>query len=307
MSRAGVSDPSTQPSGASAGPSRPEAQRPQPGGVAHPHQVGGVDEDEGEGPLEHGEDLAQGVLEGVVGGVEPRTDAGGDIEAPVAVVVAVGRSAVPRGGGREPQGQELGHEVAVGGDHAGEHAGLLGQGGGVGQVAVVAEGEPGPAHGPEHGLGVAPLRGTGGRVAGVADGEGAGEARDGALVEDGGDQAHVPHDGDGLAVADGHAGGLLAPVLQGEHAVEGELGDGLARRVHAEDTAGFFHWALIALPSLRRTFRGSRSPGASSRRVDEPTFPHRRDSSPHPAESCSARSSRRAPGPRARCRGPGPR
>jgi hypothetical protein len=45
-------------------------------------------------------------------------------------------------------------------------------------------------------------------------------------------------------------------MLQREHAVEGELCDGLARRVHTEDTAGFFHWALIALPSLRRTFRG---------------------------------------------------
>ena len=68
------------------------------------------------------------------------------------------------------------------------------------------------------------------------------------------------HDGDGLAVAHRHAGRLLAAVLQGEHAVEGELRDGLARRVHAEDTAGFFHWALIALPSLRRTFRGSPLP-----------------------------------------------
>ena len=105
----------------------------------------------------------------------------------------------------------------------------------------MAEGEAGPPHGPEDGLGVAPLRGAGGRVAGVADGERPGQAGDGALVEDGGDKAHVPHDGDGLAVADGHAGGLLAPVLQREHAVEGELGDGLAGRVHAEDTAGFFH------------------------------------------------------------------
>ena len=245
--------------------------------------MGGVDEDEGERPLEEGKHGAQGVFEGVIRGVEPRTDAGGNIEVPMTVAFSVAGSVAtgfPRGGGRELEGQELGHEIAVGGDEARQHAGLLGQSGGVGEVAVVAEGEPGPAHGPEHGLGIAPFRGAGGRVTGVADGEGSGQAGDGALVENGGHEAHVAHDGDGLAVAHGHSGRLLAPVLEGEHAVEGELGDGLARRVHAEDTAGFFHWALIALPSLRRTFRGSRSPGASSRRVDEPTFPHRRDRSP---------------------------
>ena len=47
-----------------------------------------------------------------------------------------------------------------------------------------------------------------------------------------------------------------------------------------------------SLPSLRRTFRGSRSPGASSRRVDEPTFPHRRDSSLDRSWSRSARWAR---------------
>ena len=60
----------------------------------------------------------------------------------------------------------------------------------------------------------------------------------------------------GLAVAHRHAGRLLAAVLQGEEAVEGEVGHPLPGRVDAEDTAGFLHWALIALPSLRRTFRG---------------------------------------------------
>ena len=36
---------------------------------------------------------------------------------------------------------QLGHQVAVAGDGAGQHAGLLGQLRGVDQVAVVAEGE----------------------------------------------------------------------------------------------------------------------------------------------------------------------
>ena len=40
----------------------------------------------------------------------------------------------------------------------GKHAGLLGQRGGVGQVAVVAEGEAGPPDAPEHRLGVASTR-----------------------------------------------------------------------------------------------------------------------------------------------------
>ena len=59
--------------------------------------------------------------------------------------------------GREGLAEELGHQVAVGGHQAGQHAGLLGQGGGVGQVAVVAEGEAGPADTAVDRLGVDPV------------------------------------------------------------------------------------------------------------------------------------------------------
>ena len=42
-----------------------------------------------------------------------------------------------------------------------------------------------------------------------------------------------------VAVADRHAGGLLAAVLQRVEAVEGEVGHLPARGVDAEDAAGF--------------------------------------------------------------------
>ena len=110
----------------------------------------GVEQDEGEGPLEQRQHVAQRVLERAV--VGPVVDACGD-----EVPVGIGTEQVDNGLGREARGEQLGHEVAVGGHHPGQHAGLLGQLGGVGEVAVVAEGEAGPAHGTEDGLGVAPL------------------------------------------------------------------------------------------------------------------------------------------------------
>ena len=73
-------------------------------------------------------------------------------------------------------------------------------------------------------LGGLPVRGPVGRVAGVADGQVPGQARERPLVEDRGDQAHVLQTVIGLAVADRHAGRLLATVLEGVDAVEGELG-----------------------------------------------------------------------------------
>ena len=64
------------------------------------------------------------------------------------------------------------------------------------------------------------------------------ERREAALVEHLRDEPHVLHDGDRLAVAHGDAGGLLAAVLQRVQAEVGEVGDGCAGRVHAEDAAG---------------------------------------------------------------------
>ena len=202
-----------------------EAEGPEAVGVADAHDVGGVEEDEGEGPFENGEHGPQGRLQSPVGG-------GATV-----------------GGGRELGGQELGHQVAVGGDHAGEHARLFGQGGRVGQVPVVTEGEARAAHRAVDRLGVAPLRRAGGRVAGVAHGQITGETGQGALVEDGGDETHVLHHRDGLAVAHRHPGRFLAAVLQGVDAVESELGHPFAGGVDAEDATGFFHSALTASPS----------------------------------------------------------
>jgi hypothetical protein len=141
--------------------------------------------------------------------------------------------------GREGLTQQLGHQVGVGGDQAREHAGGLAQLGGVGQVAVVAQGEPGPADGPVDGLGVDPVTGAGRGVAGVADGHVAPEAGELPLVEDRGDEAHVLHHGDDVAVADRHAGRLLAPVLEGVEAIEGQVCHRAPRGVDPEDSARF--------------------------------------------------------------------
>ena len=79
------------------------------------------------------------------------------------------------------------------------------------------------------------------RVTGVADGQVPLQAREGALVEDGGDQAHVLDDRDRVTVGHRHARRLLAAVLQGEETVEREVGHPHAGRVDPEDTAGFLH------------------------------------------------------------------
>src|SRR5262249_25042771 len=91
-----------------------------------------------------------------------------------------------------------------------------------------------------HGLGVAPGARSGRRVADVADREVAFEWCEPAFVEDLGDETHVLDDGDRLAVADRDAGGLLAAVLQRVEAEVRQVGDGLARRVDAEDAARVF-------------------------------------------------------------------
>ena len=58
------------------------------------------------------------------------------------------------------------------------------------------------------------------------------------LVEDLGDEAHVLHHRDGLAVAHRDPGRLLPAVLEREEAEVGEVGDGLAGGVDPEDPAG---------------------------------------------------------------------
>ena len=106
----------------------------------------------------------------------------------------------------------------------------------------------------------------------MADGQVAPEARELALVEDGGDQAHVLHDGDGVAVADRHAGRLLAPVLEGVEAVEGEVGDAPPRGVDPEDAAGFLglHHRLVTAHT-----GGRRRPHGPAHVTDRATRPGR--------------------------------
>ena len=188
--------------------------------------------------------------------------------------------------------QELGDDVAVGADRPRQHPDLLGQGAGVGQVAVVPEREAGPPHRPVDRLGARPVRGAVRRVAGVPDGEMPVEPREGALVEDGRHQTHVLDDGDGVAVAHRHAGRLLAPVLQGEEAIEREVGHPHPGRVDPEDTARFLHAVTILAqggvmhppgpgpgsapprpprprregPPVRRGARGRHPPGRGRRR-----------------------------------------
>ena len=147
--------------------------------------------------------------------------------------------------GFEPLHQQFGDDITVAGGGAGEHPGPLGESLGVGQVAVVAEGEldrPGPLGVPRgdpvHRLGVVPARRARGGVAGVADGQKALQPSQLVLVEDVGDEAHVFHHHDPVAVAGGHAGGLLAPVLQGVQAVVGQVGDVGSRGEHPEDPTG---------------------------------------------------------------------
>ena len=113
----------------------------------------------------------------------------------------------------------------------------VGEVGGVDQVAVVAEGDLVAAGPAGDGLGVLPDARPGGGVAGVADGEVAGQPVEHPVVEHRRDETGVL-DGDQLgAVGHRHAGGLLAAVLQGEQPEIGQVGDGLAGGVDAEDAA----------------------------------------------------------------------
>ena len=104
----------------------------------------------------------------------------------------------------------------------------------------MAEGQRSLAVGLERGLGVLP----GGRarrgVPGVADAEIALERSKRGLVEHLRDQAELLVDQQVLAVRDGHAGRLLAPVLLGEQTEVGEPCDVIAGSPYAEEAALLF-------------------------------------------------------------------
>ena len=193
--------------------------------VAGGVERGLVAEGDAEGALQVGQQAQRRLLDPQVGrrvGEQARHDVGvggGADEgrrAPVAAAVAVARAAVHREGG-------------VAAPH---------QLGGVDEVAVVPQREAGAGRGgAERRLGVLPGGGARRRVPGVAHGEVAAQGRERLLVEDLADQPEVLEDHDLATVADGHARGLLAAVLQGEEPEVGELRDLLAGRPDAEDAA----------------------------------------------------------------------
>ena len=213
-----------------------EHERPEPVRVAHADEVRFVHHHEREATLELGEHTLQRLLE----------------------VATVGTFA-----GCVLGGDELGHERGVGGGvetgvtrhEAGEHAEVLGELERVGEVAVVAEREPGVTDRAVDGLRVAPAARPGRGVPHVPDGEVAVEGREPALVEHLRDQAHVLRHRDGLAVAHRDAGRLLAPVLQRVEAQVGEVGDSLTRCVHAEHATRVADLGVVHRSSIPCTER----------------------------------------------------
>src|SRR5262245_163893 len=87
------------------------------------------------------------------------------------------------------------------------------------------------------GLAIANVRGSGGRVAIVADCEVAFERAQVVLVEDLRDQTHALMAVGCAPVAAGDSGALLAAVLERKQAEEGQARHIAARRVDSEDAA----------------------------------------------------------------------
>ena len=213
-----------------------EDQRAEPVGIPDADEAGVVHQHERKGPPQAGQDPLQRPFQ--VATVGARL---------VGVLAA----------------QQFADHVGVRPDRVPVEAELVGQLDRVRQVPVVAEGEAGVARRAVDRLGVVPGAGAGRGVADLADGQVAVQRGQAALVEDLGDEAHVLHHGDRLAVAHGDAGRLLTAVLEGEKSEVGELGDRLARRVDAEDPAGLADAIIhspqpIRPPTALRMKSGSR-------------------------------------------------
>src|SRR5829696_8939546 len=132
---------------------------------------------------------------------------------------------------------------------------------GVYEIAVVGHGDVYVAATAELGLGVLPGGGPRRRVADVAERQVSGlEGGEARSVEDLRDEAHVSHRGRALAVGDGDAGRLLAPVLEGvEPEVRAlcQLPRELAG-VDPEDAARLLRLAIrIPVVCVKRTHRQS--------------------------------------------------
>jgi hypothetical protein len=122
------------------------------------------------------------------------------------------------------------------------------EGGGVGEVTVMGDGEPAEFEIGEQRLDVAKDGFAGGGVAVMADGAAAGQGGDDAGVgEIIADQAEALVVVEAVAVEGGDAGGFLAAMLERVQA-EGGDGGGVRHVPDAEDTA--FLMLLVVLPAL---------------------------------------------------------
>ena len=118
-------------------------------------------------------------------------------------------------------GHQMQDYLAVGGGLKDRPLGheLVTQGQEVGEVAVVADGDPAALEVGEHGLHVADRVAAGGGIAGVADGGIAGKALHQIVLPEGlAHVAEVAFGGEALAVEGGHPAGLLPAMLQGVQA-----------------------------------------------------------------------------------------
>ncbi len=121
-------------------------------------------------------------------------------------------------------------------------------------------------------LGVLPEGRAGRRVAAVGDRQVAAQRWQAAFVEDLGDHAEVLVDHHALAVADGHAGRLLAAMLEREEGQRREAGRLLARGMDADDAAHRLRPPRRAPVAARTATRG-RAPAASTSRASATPAP----------------------------------
>ena len=143
----------------------------------------------------------------------------------------------------------LGHEVqddlAIDGgleDRAASFE-LFAQLGGIGEVAIVRDGDLAPGAIDREWLGVAQVRSPGGRVTGVADSHRAHEVMQDPAIENLRDQSHALVGTELLPIARDNASALLAAMLQGVKAVISQLG-GIGVAVNAEHAA-IMLWVVV--------------------------------------------------------------
>jgi hypothetical protein len=147
-------------------------------------------------------------------------------------------------------GQQMQNDLAIDGGREDRALGLqfLAKLGGVGQVAVVCDGNLAAGAIDGERLGIAQVRRAGGGVPRVADSNGADHVMQDVSLED---LRHQPHAFVGVklfAVRGDDARAFLAAVLQGVEAVVSEL-RGVRMAVNAEDAAIMF-WVAIHQPGL---------------------------------------------------------